>query len=347
VPDSVMFTEHECRLARLAIQNRYLTRNQIQACLARRREAGAATTLEDVFLEHHFLTPEEIDELSRLVSSEAEAESGITRLFARIARRRGLATEEQIEEALRFKRALAARKIRRPLGQILVEQGVLTLGQVAEILAEQERAREAAAQDCRRYKAFVPQEMVGRGPRGTVCRARHPEYGEVALKVIPWGSAPPGALERLRGLRDLELPYTARILEAGYTENGIYLASEFVLGIPLYDHVAGSVRLPVADATRLLRPVAQALQAAHARGLAHGGLSPQNVLVTERREPRITDFGLACNGGGPADDLRACRDLWRFMIAGEAGKGDVPPLNFDSATTLLGELERWPAEPHP
>lgn len=338
-----MFTEHECRLARLALQNRYLTRTQIQSCLAIRRQAGPETTLEDVFLEQCFLTPEEIDELSHMVSTEAQVESGITRLFARIARRRGLATEEQIAEALRIKRALSARKIRRPLGQILVEQGVLTLGQVAEILAEQERAREAAAQDCRRYKNFVPQEILGRGPHGTVCRARHPEFGEVALKVIPWGSAPPGVLERLRGLLGLDLPHTAKILETGCTENGIYVASELILGIPLYDHVAGSVRLQEAEAARILRWVVTALQAAHGRGLVHGSLTPQNVLVTERKEAWITDFGLAANGGGPPDDLRACRELWRFMIAGESGERDVPTLNIDSAGALLGDLERWPA----
>jgi len=335
-----LFSEHECRLARLALQNRYLSRTQIQTCITYRRESGPAMTLEDILIEHCYLTPEEIDELSKLVSAEASADGSMTRLFARIVNRRGLATEQQIDEALRLKRALAARRIRRPLGQILVERGVLSLGQVAEVLAEQDRAREILSRERQRFKAYVPQEMLGRGPLGTVCRARHPEHGEVALKVIPAGKAHPNAVERLRQLSTLEHPNMARVIEAGSTGAGLFVASEFVDGVPLLDHVVGSIRLPLAEAARLLRGAAAALDAAHARAMAHGDLKPENVLVTDRREARLVDFGLGPDGAGPGEDLRACRALWQFMLTGDPADGNVPPLRFESARSLMEDLER-------
>lgn len=338
-----VFSEYECRLARLALANRYLTRNQIQTCLVRRREAGPTATLEDILIEETYLTPGEIDELSRMVSQEASTDGSITRLFARIVSRRGLATEEQIEEALRLKRALAFRKIRRPLGQILVERGYMTLGQVAEVLAEQNRAREVAARERLRFKAYVPQEMLDRGPRGTVCRARHPEHGDVALKVIRPGPGTAGLLDRLQPFLSAEIPGAARLFETGRTGEGFFIASEYVDGVPLHDHVVGSISLTLAEASRLLRGVALALRAAHERGLAHGSLHPRNVIVTEKREARLTDFGLAA--ADPAADLQACRALWRFMLTGESGLGIVPALRFDDPASVLADLDALEAAP--
>ena len=102
VMEDSVFSEYECRLARLALQNRYLTRNQIQTCLTHRKEAGSVTTLEDVLLERTYLTPEEVDELSRLVSAEASTEGNITRLFARIARRRLRQSARRLSRRLRL-----------------------------------------------------------------------------------------------------------------------------------------------------------------------------------------------------------------------------------------------------
>jgi hypothetical protein len=339
-----VFSEYECRLARLALANKYLTRNQIQTCLVQRREAGQTTTLEDILIEQTYLTPGEVDELSRMVSQEASTDGSITRLFARIVSRRGLATEDQIEEALRLKRALASRKIRRPLGQILVERGYMTLGQVAEVLAEQNRAREVADRERHRFKAYVPQEMMDRGPRGTVCRARHPEHGEVALKVIPAGPAVAGLQDRLQPFFSAEIPGAVRLLETGRTSEGFFIASEYVDGVTLHDHVVGSMSLTQAEACRILRRVALALQAAHALGLAHGDLHSRNVILTEKRDVRITDFGLGA-GSDPAADLQACRALWRFMLTGESDQGIVPALRFDDPRVLLGDLDALEAAP--
>ncbi len=335
-----MTSEHDCRLARLALQKGYLTRGQIRTCLSSLRGPGPGATLEEVLLEQGYLTAEEIDELSRLVSDDASGEGNGTGLFARIARRQGAATEDQIEDALRFKRALAARRIRRPLGQILVERGVMSARQVDAILDEQQRAREAFSEERLRFKAYVPGEPIGKGSRGSVHRARHASHGDVALKIIPSPGCAPGALDRLRRLRALEHPHLARVFDAGPTGHGLYVASEHVEGIPLLDHVVGSMRLSRPEAARILGQTAAALEALHAAGLAHGNLKPQNVLLTERRQVKLTDAGLGPDGSGPAEDLLACRALWRFMLTGNPRKGGVPPLRFGDARTLRDDLAR-------
>ncbi len=335
-----VYSEYECRFARLALKQRYLTRNQIRACMYHKRESGDSMTLEEILLERFYLTSDEADELSRMVSEEASAAGPMTGLFARIARRRGLVSEDQVVEALRLKRALASRRIRRPLGQILVERGAMTPAQVAEILAEQQRTREQIERDRERYKAFTLGEPVGSGPLGTVRRARHPDHGEVALKFIPLTRIPPAAPGRLLSLRQFSHENAARILDAGCTGDGLYVASEFVDGIPLRDHVIGSIRLPLPEAAGILRDVAAALEAAHSRSLAHGNLKPENVMVTESRRVKLTDFGLGPDGTGAAEDLAACMSLWRFMLQGNAFGGDVPALDFESARSLAASLQR-------
>ena len=115
----------------------------------------------------------------------------------------------------------------------------------------------------------------------------------------------------------------------------IVIVSDLVEGVPLHDHVLGNVRLPLLEATGILKQVASGLAGALARGVVHGNLKAHNVLVTELREVRLTDFGQgqgdagtmthyvaperARQGATPPGDLYACGVLWYFMLAG------VPP----------------------
>jgi predicted RNA-binding Zn-ribbon protein involved in translation (DUF1610 family) len=373
-----MVSDHERRLAELAVEKRYLTAGQLEECFRRKQVSPAP--LEHILVQCGYLTTAEVGELLRFAHNVPPA-----RLFAEILRERGLATAEQIEQALAAKRELARRNVHRYLGEILVERRVLSPEQVSQILAQQGKvplecsacgyrfnALHGAGYECpecgraidraagpapRRHGACVLGEEIGHGPAGAVYRAFHERLRQdVALKVVA-----PDVLGRERrdrylfqARRSMALahPNVARVLEAWAQEGRLFVASEYVESVPLFDHVIGSLRLPLEDAVGILKQAAAAVGAAHARGMSHGNLKAHNVLVTETREVKVTDFGLALDasldrpgrpsagapgaalargaaslapylaperwkyGPTPPADLYACGILWYFMLTG-------------------------------
>ena len=81
------------------------------------------------------------------------------------------------------------------------------------------------------------------------------------------------------------------VYEAGELDDGLFLAMRLVEGSTLKDLI-GKRGLDPARAVRLLRPVANALDAAHAVGVVHRDVKPQNILVTANDYPYLADFGL-------------------------------------------------------
>lgn len=85
-------------------------------------------------------------------------------------------------------------------------------------------------------------------------------------------------------------------VEIGYGRRTLFLALEWVEGVTLDQHLAGRGPLAPAAALALLRPLLDALAAAHAAGVAHRDLKPGNVMVeggAEAPRIRLLDFGIA------------------------------------------------------
>jgi len=144
--------------------------------------------------------------------------------------------------------------------------------------------------------------ILGRGGMAVVYSARHVELGrEVALKVLAaeLGSDPEFVARFRREGRlqaSLEHPHVVTVYEAGESEHGLYLAMRLVRGSTL----AELMRERALDASRalgLLRQVGDALDAAHAAGLVHRDVKPQNVLVGDADDAYLGDFGLTRAGG--------------------------------------------------
>jgi len=72
-------------------------------------------------------------------------------------------------------------------------------------------------------------------------------------------------------------------------ESVLLIATEYVDGRSLSDLMQGEGHLPVGRALHLAIQIAKGLEAAHRLGLIHGGLTPQNVVVTERDEAKLMD----------------------------------------------------------
>ncbi|MGE0708666.1 MAG: protein kinase [Planctomycetota bacterium] len=142
-------------------------------------------------------------------------------------------------------------------------------------------------------------EVLGRGGVGIVLRARAPDGGEVAIKVLR--DVSPERVERFG--RELHLLAQLRVeggfvpvLDTGVSEQGPYIVMPLLTGGTLEDRLRHGPLDPD-DAQALARALAQALGRAHARGIVHRDLKPANVLFDAAGAPHIADLGLAKHFG--------------------------------------------------
>jgi ABC-type branched-subunit amino acid transport system substrate-binding protein len=145
---------------------------------------------------------------------------------------------------------------------------------------------------------------VGRGGMGVVYRATDTRLDRpVALKLIaPERAEDPRFRERfLRESRlaaSLDHGNVLPIYEAGEHDGQLFLAMRFVQGSDLKAVLRERRTLPVEQTLSILGRVADALDAALAKGLVHRDVKPANVLLDERGHPYLSDFGLTREAGG-------------------------------------------------
>lgn len=142
-------------------------------------------------------------------------------------------------------------------------------------------------------------DIVGRGGMGEVFRATDRSLGrEVAVKVLPRHLlGDDKATERFR--REAQLaaslhhPHTVTVHDVVQGQGVEAIVMEFVDGPTLADVIADTDHLPWERALRIAASVADALDAAHARGLVHRDVKPSNVLIAHGDTIKVTDFGIA------------------------------------------------------
>jgi len=149
---------------------------------------------------------------------------------------------------------------------------------------------------------FEVERALGRGGMGAVYLATDRELGErVALKVITRELSEDGSVaERFRreagAARKVTHPSVIRIHDLGTADGMLFLTMEYFAGRSLADLLQKRHVLPLEEAQTLLEQVCDGLMAAHAAGVVHRDLKPQNVLVNDRGEVRVIDFGIAKAG---------------------------------------------------
>ena len=149
----------------------------------------------------------------------------------------------------------------------------------------------------RKLGRYVLGPLVGRGGMGAVYRARDVELGrEVAIKLVHAKRGSLGLVRFSREVRALALlshPNVVAIHDAAMHRGTAYLVMELVTGVTLRHVLLRERRLTIPRALRLARQIAEALDAAHARGIVHRDLKPENVIVMENGHVKVLDFGLA------------------------------------------------------
>jgi serine/threonine-protein kinase len=146
---------------------------------------------------------------------------------------------------------------------------------------------------------------IGQGGMGTVYRARHASLRrDVAIKILrPEHAADGDTVARFQreaaALSLLAHPNTVRVYDFGQTDDGLfYLVMELLEGEPMTQVLARQGALSLIDAIRVAQQILRSLSEAHAQGVVHRDLKPDNIFIA--RVPghatpviKVLDFGIA------------------------------------------------------
>src|SRR5438552_64199 len=145
--------------------------------------------------------------------------------------------------------------------------------------------------------AYCIDRELGQGGMSTVWLAEDVKHGrKVAVKVLrPELAAALGADRFTREIQiaaRLQHPHILPLLDSGESDGFLWYVMPYVEGQSLRDRVVREGELPVHEAVRLLVEVVDALAFAHAQGVVHRDIKPDNVLLSGRHA-LVMDFGVA------------------------------------------------------
>ncbi|MGD8441412.1 MAG: tetratricopeptide repeat protein, partial [Holophagae bacterium] len=142
-------------------------------------------------------------------------------------------------------------------------------------------------------------QQLGVGGMGAVYKARDLELDrDVALKVIkPEFEADEALIQRFKQeiilAREITHRNVVRTFDLGQAEGIRFISMEYVEGRELLDVISERGALPPDEAIRIVEQICMALDAAHAEGVVHRDLKPQNVMITADERVVVMDFGIA------------------------------------------------------
>src|SRR5215207_2896782 len=123
-------------------------------------------------------------------------------------------------------------------------------------------------------------------------RHRRPVAIKVLLADVAAGVSAERFLKEIDTVAALRHPHVLPLYDSGEADGLLYYVMPFAEGESLRDRLARERQLPVPDALRIAREVADALALAHRRGVVHRDVKPANILL-EQGHAAVADFGIA------------------------------------------------------
>ncbi|MDQ3339131.1 MAG: serine/threonine-protein kinase [Myxococcota bacterium] len=140
---------------------------------------------------------------------------------------------------------------------------------------------------------YIVREPIGAGGMGVVYAADDRELDrKVALKLLRDKDSRDRLTREAKALAALQHPNIVAVYELGTFHDEIFIAMELVDGATLRQWLADA-RRSVEEIVAVVRDAGRGLVAAHAKGLVHRDVKPENILVGSDGRARMTDFGLA------------------------------------------------------
>ena len=184
-----------------------------------------------------------------------------------------------------------------------------------------------------RLGRYEVRSLLGEGGMGEVYRAFDPKLErDVALKILPAGIAADAQrlqrfLQEARAASKISGAHAAHIYEIDEAAGTHFIAMEYVEGEQLAQRTAARRHTP-AEIAHIGAQIAEALEEAHARGVTHRDIKPQNIVITPRGAVKVLDFGLAKLSG---DDANASEAATRVKTNPGAVMGTVSYMSPEQA----------------
>jgi len=184
-----------------------------------------------------------------------------------------------------------------PLSDLLVQRGYITRSQIARLnRASDEDSMYRPAQQ---IPGFQILSKLGQGAMAVVFKAKQLSLDRiVAIKVLPKRlSENTEFVERFyregRAAARLNHPNIVQAYDVGESGGYHYFVMEYIDGQTVYDLLTDGKRLSEADALRIIKQTAKALEHAHGQGFIHRDVKPKNIMITKAGDVKLADMGLA------------------------------------------------------
>src|SRR5438067_3926009 len=181
----------------------------------------------------------------------------------------------------------------------LLREGLEAVGEVSRTAFESVLGEVDVPDKQWRLGNYEILEVIGRGGMGVIYRARqrHSRRIVAVKRLLAYHGDSHETLMRFRreaeAVASLDHPNILPIYEVSESEDGLpFFSMKFATGGSLHE-AAPSLRNEPRKCVQLMANVARAVEYAHGRGVLHRDLKPGNILLDDRGEPLVSDFGLA------------------------------------------------------